>query len=241
MTIRAIIVDDEPLARARLKRLLLMQGVDVIGEGENGHQAVELVLEHKIDILFIDINMPIKTGLEAVIDIGEKLDDVPAIVFCTAYEQYAVDAFQTDAVAYLLKPIQAADIANAIEKAASVNTFQRDHLFEQEVGSKTLAIHFEGALQNMPLERFLYFYSESKNVFAVLDSGQEILVDYTLKVLEHDFGGYFVRTHRAYLVNKKQAARLLRYDSSAELELLTGDFRLPISRRHLSEVKKCFQ
>ena len=241
MKIEAIIVDDEPLARARLNRLLVSQGIDVVAQGENGHEAVQLVLKHDVDILFIDINMPIKTGLEAVAEISEKLEELPAIVFCTAYDQYAVDAFQTDAVAYLLKPIQGEDVAAAIEKASSVNKFQREQLFEEKVDSKTLSVHYEGVLQNVLIDRFLYFYSENKNVFAVLECGQEIFVDYTLKALEADFPDDFIRTHRAYLVNKKQISSLLRSDSGAELTLLEGDSHIPISRRHLSEVKKCFQ
>ena len=117
MTIKAVAIDDEPLARARLVRLLTMQGVDVIAQGENGQQAIDLVFENDdVDILFIDINMPIKTGLQAVNDICSTHLDPPAIVFCTAYDEYALDAFKTNAVAYLLKPIQAEDIANAIDK-----------------------------------------------------------------------------------------------------------------------------
>lgn len=242
MTIKAIIVDDEPLARARMKRLLTMQGVEVVAEGENGRDAVALVLAHDIDILFIDINMPIKNGMQAVHELGEKLEDLPAVVFCTAYDEYAVDAFKTNAVAYLLKPIQAQDIEKAIEKAASVNKFQREQLFEKEVGHKTLAIHYDGAIQNMPIARFLYFKSENKNVFAVLDTSEEILVDQTLKSLETLFVDDFVRAHRAFLMNKYHANRLVRNDSgSMHIELYQTDFLVPVSRRHMSEVKKCFQ
>ena len=241
MDIKAIVVDDEGLARARLKRMLSMHGVDVIADGENGAQAVDLVSKHDVDLLFIDINMPIKTGIEAVNEISETIDDPPAIVFCTAYDEYAIDAFQTNAVAYLLKPIQASDIAGAIEKASNINKFQREHLFEQQAGHKTLAIHHQGALRNMPIDRFLYFYSENKNVYAVLDTGEEVLVDHTLKTLEQDFAIDFVRSHRAYLVSRQKIARLVREESGAQLELIASDSRIPISRRHLSEVKKCFQ
>ena len=146
MTIRAIVTDDEPLARARLTRILSMHGVDVVAQGENGQQAIELVFEHDIDILFIDISMPIKTGLQAVIEIYEKHQDPPAVVFCTAYDEYALDAFNTNAVAYLLKPIQADDIVTAIEKASNVNKLQRTSLFQQESGNRTIAIHHEGCL-----------------------------------------------------------------------------------------------
>jgi len=243
MTIKAIAVDDEPLARARLVRLLTMQGVKVIAQGENGQQAIDLVFENKdVDILFIDINMPIKTGLQAVNDICATHQDPPAIVFCTAYDEYALDAFKTNAVAYLLKPIQAEDIANAIEKASHVNKFQRTNLFEQESGNKTIAVHHEGVLQNLPVTRFLFFKSENKNVFGILDNGQELLIDNTLKNLAEQFDSDFVRTHRATLMNKKQASSLLKEESGAVfVKLKDSEFNLPVSRRHLSEVKKCFQ
>jgi len=241
MNVTAIVVDDEPLARSRLKRLLMMQDVNVVAEGQNGQEAVDLVLQHNVDMLFIDINMPIKTGMQAVKEISEKINDLPAIVFCTAYDKHAIEAFQTDAVAYLLKPIQGQDIASAITKAASVNKFQRENLFEKEVGNKTLTIHYDGALQNMPINRFLFFKSESKNVFAILDNGHEILMDATLKSLEESFARDFIRIHRAILMNKQQVSRLVKNETGAfYIELRDGDFQLPVSRRHLSEVKKCF-
>ena len=242
MTIRAIVTDDEPLARARLARILSMHGVDVVAQGENGQQAIELVSKHDIDILFIDINMPIKTGLQAVTEICEKHEDPPAVVFCTAHDEYALDAFSTNAVAYLLKPIQADDIAAAIEKASSVNKFQRTSLFQQESGSRTIAVHYEGVLQNLPVTRFLLFKSENKHVFGILDNGQELLIDDTLKNLVEQFSDDFVRTHRATLMNRHQASSLKKNaDGTVHVQLKNSDLCLPVSRRHLSEVKKCFQ
>ena len=242
MTITAIIIDDEPLARARLNRLLCEQNIDVIAIGENGQQAIDLVAEHEADILFIDINMPLKSGLEATKEICAKMDAPPAIIFCTAYDQFAIEAFQTEAVAYLLKPIQAPDINAAIEKASSTNKFQRSHLLQNEHENKTIAVHYEGALQNLLVARFLYFKSENKNVFGVLDTGHELLIDDTLKNLEQQLVDDFIRTHRATLMNRKQAASLIRdNDGSTYVKLRDGDFSLPVSRRHLSEVKKCFQ
>jgi len=242
VNIQAIVVDDEPLARARLKRLLISQSVDVVAEGANGQEAIDLVKEYDVDVLFIDINMPIKNGLDAVKEISSDITDPPSIVFCTAYDQFAIDAFQTNAISYLLKPIQAVDIANAIEKASTVTRFQRNCLFEDEIGHKTIAIHHDGALQNMPISQFLFFKSENKNVYAVLDNGQELLTDYTLKSLEDSFSESLIRIHRAILMGRSYASRLIRDDGgAAHIQLSKGDFVLPVSRRHLSEVKKCFQ
>ena len=123
--IRTIIVDDEPLARSRLLRLLAPQSVvDVIAEAVNGQEAVNLVKQLKPDLVFLDIQMPIKTGLQAAQEISQLQQQKPAIVFCTAYDQYAVEAFKTQAVAYLLKPVSTEDLQEAITKATQVSQLQ---------------------------------------------------------------------------------------------------------------------
>ena len=241
MTTLAAVVDDEPLARARLKRLLALQGVDVVAEGENGQQAIEIVHQSKIDILFIDINMPIKNGLDAVVEIDREMENGPAVVFCTAYDSYAIEAFKTNAVAYLLKPFDTQELRAALEKAASVSRMQINRLLENQQLEKTLAIHHEGALQNISVSRFAYFHSTDKHVFAVFTSGEEVLVDQTLKQLESKLEESFIRVHRASLVNRQEASKLIRSDGQTVLELRSIDRRIPVSRRHLPEVKKCFQ
>lgn len=240
MSIKAIVVDDEPLARARLKRLLGSKGVEVIAEGINGKEAVDLCQRHPIEIVFIDINMPIMSGLDAAKAISELEGGTPAIVFCTAYDEFAIEAFKTNATAYLLKPIQSDDIAAAIEKAISVNRLQQNHLDQEQVD--VLSIHYKSGLHNMPLYRFRYFYSVEKSVFAVLDSGEEILVDRTLKSLESEYPSSLTRAHRSTLLVSQHAEALHR-DQSGQTMVTVKDcsVRLPVSRRHLSDVKKCFQ
>lgn len=242
MAIRAIVVDDEPLARARLRRLLSSQGVDVVADGSNGVEAVELVQIHNVDMLFIDINMPLKSGIQAAEDIVALLEKPPAIVFCTAYDQYAIDAFKTNATAYLLKPIQVEDIANAIEKATSISRLQLNQLMAQQSPIKSLAVHYQGGLKNIELTKFAYFCSIDKSVFAVLQGGEQILIDKTLKVLEAEYLADLVRVHRSTLINRHQVDRLVRdQDGKVSIVLKGSDKALSVSRRHLSEVKKCFQ
>jgi two-component system response regulator AlgR len=242
VSIKAIVVDDEPLARARLRRLLTSQGVDVVAEGENGQQAVNLVEQQHVDMLFLDINMPIMTGLEAAVQIGALDKQAPAIVFCTAYDEFAIQAFRTNAAAYLLKPIQVADISAAIVKATSLSQLQLSQMLEQQQGSKTIAVNYRGALQNMDLSKFAYFSSIDKNVFAVLNDGEQILIDKTLKYLESQHADDLLRVHRSTLINRHCAERLLR-DASGHTSVILKNFETPlaVSRRHLSEVKKCFQ
>jgi len=241
MTIQAIVVDDEPLARTRLKRLLVAESADVVAQGVNGQEAVDLVRAHSVDMLFIDINMPIKNGLQAAEEIS-LMEKPPAIVFCTAYDQYAIAAFKTNAVAYLLKPVQTRDIREAITKAAVLNRFQINQLLDQRTLVNSLSVHYQGALQNVPSNEFVYFRSVDKNVYATLSNGDEILVDKTLKKLEADLGDEFVRVHRAALMNKQQALKLIKGDDGkVSVVLKSVDVSLPVSRRHLSEVKQCFK
>jgi len=237
MSIRAVVVDDEPLARTRLTRLLTAEGVNVLYQGCNGQEAISLV---EIDVLFIDINMPIKNGLQAAQEIS-AMDRPPAIVFCTAYDEYAVQAFKTNAVSYLLKPIQAEDIRSALEKASSLSRFQIGQMLDQKEIVSYLTIHYQGFLQNIPLSEFLYFRSVNKNIFATLLNGEDVLVDKSLKQLEADLGNEFIRIHRGVLMNRHQVSRLIRQEDGKVFVILKSlGIRLAVSRRHLSEVKKCF-
>lgn len=247
MTIQAAIVDDEPLARARLLRLLQAQSVNVVAQGETGLDAVNIVQNESVDVLFIDINMPLMNGLEAVEKIAAISQDkpdmrMPAIVFCTAYDEYAVKAFQTNAIAYLLKPFGAEDVSAALTKATQVNRLQLTQLSQSNEAAATLVIHHGGVLQNMDVTRCAYFKSVDKHVYVVTESEQEILVNQTLAELEKKFHTSFVRIHRNALLNRKFAGRLLRNDKGhVQVELKGGGTTLAVSRRHLADIKSCFE
>lgn len=238
--LKAAVVDDEPLARARLKRLLAAQDIAVVAEGENGQHAIDIVREQQIDLLFVDINMPVMNGLEAVSKIDATCDRAPAIVFCTAYDQYAVEAFRTNAVAYLLKPFDVEQLRAALAKARTLTELQLQRLSPQNASGTTIALHYEGAIQNIPLARISYFYSTDKNVFAVLTNSKSVLVDKTLKQLETLFGDEVIRIHRSFVVNRGELDQLLRSDGRVEVRLKSSDTTLAVSRRHITQVKKCF-
>lgn len=241
MKLRSIIVDDEPLARSRLKRQLIALGVDVVAEGRNGQEAVDLVLKNEVELLFIDIQMPVKDGLMAVKEIEQKLNDLPAIIYCTAHDEYALQAFNTNAAAYLLKPAHSEDIEAAIVKASTITKLQASELNPDIESEKMLTVHYRGAVQKTPISEFSYFNSVDKSVFANLSTGEQILVDQTLKSLQDQFSDQFIRVHRSMLVNKSHIFRLIKDDSGhVYVELTSGGDALSVSRRHVSEVKKCF-
>jgi two-component system response regulator AlgR len=241
MTMLAAVVDDEPLARMRLKRLLEMRDVRVVAEGENGAQAIEIVQQNRIDILFIDINMPVMNGLDAVRAIDSLDDNGPAVVFCTAYDEYAIDAFRTNAIAYLLKPFDVEELQAVLQKAKRVSRLQLGQLRNSQTLEKALTIHHLGVFKNIPISEIVYFYSNDKNVFAVFKDGLEVLVDQTLIQLETELEEDVIRIHRGYLVNRREIFILFRHENQSKIELESLDRSLVVSRRHLAQVKQCFR
>jgi len=119
MSVRAIVVDDEPLARRRLRRLLKMHDdVEVVGEATNGDEAVSVTLEAHPDVLFMDVRMPGSDGLQALRKLRDKLpaDVMPLVIFTTAYEEHAVEAFELEGTDYLVKPVDKAALARALQR-----------------------------------------------------------------------------------------------------------------------------
>jgi len=238
---KAIVVDDEPLARMRMNRILSELGIVVIAQGENGQEAIELVTNNVVDVLFIDINMSLKSGLSAVVELEETLEELPIIIFCTAYEEHAIDAFKTGAVDYLLKPIQKADIERAIKKASKLTRVQLEIVRESQQSKNELTVHIHGLMKKVSIDNFIYFRSSDKNVFACNVSGEEILVEHTLKKLENEFAHNLIRIHRSTLINRRFLDSLSKDQHGVyTVQLKHGGTVLGVSRRHLPEVKKCF-
>ena len=242
MDISAIVIDDEPLARQRLSRLLGDLGVQVIATGDDGREAVALNARHQADIVFLDINMPIKNGLVAAQEIVSTNEQPPAIIFCTAYDEYALEAFNTDATAYILKPVNRDSLLEAINKAQRVNKVQVESWLAQQETNVNLVIKRGSVTESISSDQFVYFYVNDKHVYTKLIDHPEMLVDYTLKEIESLLGDQVIRIHRSCLVNKIYVEKMTRGDSSStQLKLRHTDKEFDVSRRHLSEVKKCFQ
>ncbi|MFT5135964.1 MAG: two-component system response regulator AlgR [Arenicella sp.] len=242
MKINALVVDDEPLARNRLKRMLEDLNVEVLGEGADGNQAIELLERYAVDMLFIDINMPTKDGLAAADEIMQTVERPPSIVFCTAYDEYAIQAFKANASAYLLKPVTREDLAEVIQRAAQINRMQLNQLQAQTESGSTLAIGVDLTIENVDIKRIAYFRSVDKHVYASLAARGEVLVDFTLKELESNYALSFVRCHRNALLNRSYLAKLSRdEDGKSFVSLKNCEAVFQVSRRHLAEVKKCFR
>ena len=253
---KVLIVDDEKLARDRLRRLLEKQGDDytVVGEAGDGRGAIECVTRLSPDVLLLDIRMPGMDGLEAARHIM-KLDKPPAILFCTAYGEHALEAFQTHAVGYLLKPVNAEQLATALESATRLNRAQlqtishispaapvavdepapRKHA-RQHISAKT-----RHGLELVPIQDVRCFVADHKYV-TVYHTRGELLIDDTLKELEDEFGERFVRVHRNALISLPHVEGMERAAHGHYCIRLQGTTTKPvISRRHVTELRRQLQ
>lgn len=240
-----VVCDDESLARERLIRMVTHLGHCVVAQACNGVEAIEVVQRHQPDIIILDIRMPELNGLEAAIQLSH-LETPPAIIFCTAFDQYAMDAFKTHAIAYLLKPVALDDLKHAIEKASKLNQAQLQALPTQPKvpTSKTrqnIIARTHRGVELIPLDDIYYFLADQKYVMVRHKNGQ-VLIDETLKELEHEFDADFVRIHRNALVSLKYLEGLEML-SSGQYQARCKDIeeRLLISRRHLSQIKERMQ
>lgn len=234
---KILIVDDEALARSRLKRFIETHDLgDVVSEAENGLEAIEQVEKFGPDVVLLDIQMPAMDGLEAAQHLS-LLDTPPAIIFTTAYDEYAVQAFDVQAVGYLLKPVRADDLKTALGKLNKINKVQAQALNTDQSRSHISAKTHQG-LELIPVENIILFRADHKYI-SVFHSHGELLIDEPLKDLEEEFSEIFVRVHRNSLVAIKAISGFEKQDDGGYALKLNGFEELvPISRRHVAGVRK---
>ncbi len=237
---RVLVADDEPLARERLAALLHEAGADVVGTASNGEQAVRESERLQPDLAVLDIRMPGLDGLDAARELG-RLAKPPAIVFCTAYDEYAVRAFEANAVDYLMKPVRLERLRQAIERAARLAPARLGQVAQSLAPGRQrthLCARVRGNLVLVPVGDVLYMLAEDKYVVVHHTKGQ-VLIEDALKSIEDEFGERFVRIHRNCLVARDRLAGLVRLGDGRILVRLTGcEDELEVSRRNLPAVRK---
>lgn len=224
---RCLIVDDEPAARARLQRLLLAHAdVEVVGVARSGDEALQQVLALAPELLLLDVQGPGASGL----DVAASLPDPPpAVVFVTAYDRYAIEAFDSDAVDYLFMPVEAERLARALERVRT-----------RGAAPSALLIPDRGRTHVLPLAEIRWLEA-ADNYVAVHGDGRAPLMRRTLAALLHDLGEGFVRTHRSAAVALAHVQRLDVSDSGDATVLLTGGAQAPCSRGHRAALMESLQ
>ena len=243
LPLRVIVVDDEALARTLLRELLAAhQDVEIIAECGNGFEAVKAVTEKKPDLLLLDIQMPKLDGFDVLELIGS---DVP-VIFVTAYDQYAIKAFQVHAVDYLLKPFGAERLAEALARArariAAHEMLPAKALVAEARAARSplerILIRDKADVHVIPVAKIDYFESQDDYV-SLKVGGRQLLKEQTLAELEPLLDpNRFVRIHRRYLLN---VARLVRIEQSAtdsRIAILHDGTELPISRSGYAKLRE---
>lgn len=242
-TLRVVIVDDEPLARAVIREYLEAHpGVDVVAECGNGFEAVKAVSELTPDLMFLDVQMPKLDGFEVLELIGRS---VP-VVFTTAFDKYALRAFEVHAVDYLLKPFDEARFAEALSRArARIQAKEAVPVDELVADARPrtgpverVLIRDGSQVHVLPVERIDYVEAQDDYVCFKAD-GKDYLKDQTMAAVEASLDpNRFVRIHRSYLLNIERIARVELYAKDSRVAILRDGRRLPVSRAGYARLAK---
>jgi two-component system LytT family response regulator len=259
MSIRAIIVDDEELARQVLREYLSSEeDMQIVGECANGFDAVKAVAEHKPDLLFLDVQMPKLDGFEVLELIGSDV----AVVFVTAYDQYAMKAFDAAAVDYLLKPFDLERFRTALQRVRRRLGEQASHSMKPRTTATTQRVRFTNPadlktaaqppgqhaqrivvkdgvrVHIIPVAQLDYVEAQDDYV-ALHSGGKNYLKQQTISSLEASLDATrFVRVHRSYIVNLERVAKIEPYTKDTRLAVLTGGAQVPVSRAGYLRLKE---
>ncbi|MEM6783252.1 MAG: LytTR family transcriptional regulator DNA-binding domain-containing protein [Bacteroidota bacterium] len=241
--LRAVLVDDEPLARTRMRMLLAEAAseVEVVGEAGSGREAVPLIHEAKPDVLFLDIQMPVLDGFD-VLDL--LAPPRPHVVFVTAYDEFALRAFEVHALDYLTKPVRAERLARSLARvAAMVAAGTPDAALDGFQATRAtaplrrLTLRAGRSLRVAEVGEVLAFEARAKLVFA-RHAGRDYPVDFTIQELETRLPAErFVRVHRAVVVNVEAMRELVPWFSGTYRLRLKDGTELPVSRRRVRALK----
>jgi len=249
-SLRLLVVDDEPLIRAGIRHgLSTLEGIEVVGECDSGTRAVDAIREVKPDLVLLDVQMPDGTGLDVVREVGP--DQMPAVVFVTAFDEYAVQAFELNAVDYLLKPFDEDRLRSAIDRARgrlagkhdAVMARQLENLLEQQKKSwpERLVVRDGDRFRLIPVDAVDWI--ESADNYVLLHCGPQLqLMAETLTHLEEQLNpAKFARIHRCRIVNVARVQAVRPYLSGTYQLELSGGMRLTSGRQYSEAVRRLFK
>lgn len=239
--IRAIIIDDEPLARSIVKEYLQdIQQVEVVQECGDGFEGVKAILQHQPQLIFLDIQMPKINGFEML----ELLEQKPSVIFTTAFDEYAIRAFEAHAVDYLLKPFNKDRFEKALDKffnAAPIQKKNTEALLQASTNlpsqSERIVVKTGGKIRIIPVPDILYLEASDDYVKIHTPQGN-FLKNKTMGFFEDSLpSDQFVRTHRSYMVNVQEITRIDPYEKENHLAILRSGARIPVSRAGYARLK----
>jgi two-component system LytT family response regulator len=248
--IKAIIIDDEKLSREKIRILAESNDqLEIIGEGKNVNDAILLIKKHDPDLVFLDINMPGKTGVELITELGEK---APFVIFTTAYSDYAAEAFNLNAVHYLLKPFDQKKFDGAIERASErmsakisgellnriKNVIDADP--EKEKYGDRLAVKTDGKIVLIPFDD-IYFIEADKNYAIINLKDKSYRMRATLGELVESLNQQiFLRVHKSYIINKNYVSELEPTFNQEFIIKLISNKKIPTGRAYKENAAKLF-
>lgn len=203
---KAILIDDERLARDRLKKLLAkhQDDVEIIGEASDGEEGLAIIQDLKPKLIFLDIQMPVMDGFEML----QHLVNPPLIIFTTAFDQYAIKAFEENSIDYLLKPIGEERLYQSIQKLKNLDTDTSSKELQKLLEKlkkpelKTITVSLGDRMILVPVKDIVYFHAEDKYVVIYDTLGKKHLISSSLTDLENKLDDSFIRVHRAYIINR---------------------------------------
>lgn len=243
--IKTLIIDDEAPAREIIKHYLKeLEAIEIVGECSDGFSALKTISAKKTDLIFLDIQMPRLTGIEMLEVVTEK----PEIIFTTAYDQFAIKAFELNALDYLLKPFEKRRFLNAVDKAIEKIRSEKENI---EPGNKVLSkmpelsspvsrivVRKGNAIDIIPVEKVRYVEAQDDYVM-IYHSAGKALKQQTMKYYDENLPkADFVRIHRSYIVNVVEIKKIEPYGRDNHIAILHSGDKLPVSRAGYKNIKQ---
>ena len=240
---KAIIIDDEPLARSIVKEYLQAHPqIELLQECNDGFEGVKAIQQYQPDLIFLDIQMPRINGFEML----ELVDQPPAVIFTTAFDEYAIRAFESNAIDYLLKPFSKERFGRAIQKWLQQNNTtaaknKTQSLLESAAQSPAqnhrVVVKTAGKIKIIPIEE-IYYLEAADDYIKIHTKEGAFLKNKTMSHFEQVLDGqHFVRTHRSYILNIQQITRIDPYEKDNHLAILKSGAKVPVSKTGYAKLK----
>ncbi len=240
--IKAIIIDDEPLARSMIKEYIQsFSQIIIVQECNDGFEGLKAITEHKPDLIFLDIQMPKINGFEML----ELIEQPPAVIFTTAFDEFAIKAFESHALDYLLKPFSKERFDKAVNKMISQTTATDQQLSlpallqspSNASSTERIVIKIGGKIRIIYLHEILYLEAADDYVKVHIKEGS-FLKNKTMSYFEATLPPHqFVRTHRSFIVNVQEITRIDPYEKENYLVILKSGPRIPVSKNGYAKLK----